>query len=87
MLGDNHSGENVLLAGAATVEDMAVLSDVMGKGTRARHRASRKVGDGMGGGKMASFVFTGGGGASSSVFTGGGGAWSSFSAAVGLAPP
>jgi hypothetical protein len=71
------------------VEDMAVLSDVMGKGKRPRHRASRKVGDGTGGGRMASFVFTGGGGASSSVFTGGGGggAWSSFPTAVGLAPP
>jgi hypothetical protein len=73
MLCDNHIGENVLLAGAVTVEDMAVLSDVMGKGKRPRHRASRKVGDGTGGGRMASFVFTGGGGASSSVFTGGGG--------------
>jgi hypothetical protein len=79
MLGDNHIGENVLLAGAVTVEDMAVLSDVMGKGKRPRHRASRKVGDGTGGGRMASFVFTGGGGASSSVFTGGGGG--------GLGPP
>jgi hypothetical protein len=49
MLGDNHNGENVLLAGAATVEDMAVLSDVMGKGTRPRHRASRKVGMGRAG--------------------------------------